>query len=51
MLRYRKMKPRKARRVAIMFAEALPSIMRALDAEIAGKRRERVSEDGCSKDE
>jgi hypothetical protein len=54
MLRYRKMKPRKARKTAVMFAEALPSIMRALDAEIAAelkKRAERVSEDGSSKDE
>jgi hypothetical protein len=42
------MKPRKARKTAVMFAEALPSIMRALDAEIAAelkKRAERVSED------
>ena len=54
MLRYRKMKPRKARKIAVMFAESLPSIMRALEAEIAAelkKRAERVSEDGSSKDE
>ena len=50
MLRYRKMKPRKARKVAIMFADALPSIMRALDIEIEKRKRERVSEDGSSKD-
>ena len=45
--RYTRMKPRKARKIAIMFAETLPSIMRALDAEIAAKlkkRAERVSE-------
>ena len=45
------MKPRKARKVAIMFADALPSIMRALDIEIEKRKRERVSEDGSSKDE
>jgi len=49
MRRYMRMKPRKARKIAIMFAETLPSIMRSLDAEIAAelkKRAESVSEDG-----
>lgn len=35
MLRFKKMKPRKARKVAIEFAKALPSIMRALNINIA----------------
>jgi hypothetical protein len=34
MLRYMRMKPRKARKVAIAFAESLPSIMQSLDTEI-----------------
>jgi len=38
MLRFKKMKTRKARKVAIEFAKALPSIMRALDIDIAQKK-------------
>jgi len=35
LIRFMRMKPRMARKVAVMFAETLPSIMRSLDAEIA----------------
>lgn len=34
LLRFQKMKPRKARRIAISFAKALPSILRSLDREL-----------------
>lgn len=40
MLRFKKMKPRKARKAAIEFAKALPSIMRSLDIDIAQKKME-----------
>lgn len=39
LLRYKRMKPRRARFAAIKFAEALPSIMRVLDAEIERRNR------------
>lgn len=35
LLRYMEMKPRKARKIALMFAKTLPSIMRSLDTELA----------------
>ena len=38
MLRFKKMKPRKARKVAIEFAKALPSIMRSLTWILRRKR-------------
>jgi hypothetical protein len=40
LLRFQRMKPRRARKIAIMFAETLPSIMRSLDAELAVRTRE-----------
>ena len=40
LLRFQRMKPRRARKIAIMFAETLPSIMRSLDAELAVRMRE-----------
>lgn len=35
LIRYKRMKPRKAAKIALGFADALPSIMRSLDTEIA----------------
>ena len=40
-LRFKRMKPRRARKIAIAFAEVLPSIMRSLDDEIATRCAER----------
>lgn len=48
LLRFQRMKSRRARKIAIMFAETLPSIMRSLDAELAVRIREmrEVEHDG-----
>lgn len=34
LLRYKRMKPRKARKITLLFADTLPSIMRSLDIEL-----------------
>ncbi len=39
MLRYMRLKPRQARKRTPMFAETLPSIMRALDRELAKRNK------------
>lgn len=44
MLKFRRMKPRKARKIAIMFADTLPSILRSLDAELAEFQRKAKEE-------
>jgi hypothetical protein len=36
MLRFKRMKPRKARKITIMFADTYPSIMKSLDAVMSG---------------
>ena len=38
LLRFKKMKPRKARKITIMFAKTLPSIMQTLDKELAERQ-------------
>lgn len=48
LLRFMRMKPRRARKVTIMFAETLPSILKGLDAEI--HERKKMLEDKPCKD-
>ena len=45
MLRYMRLKPRQARKRAIMFAETLPSIMKSLEVELAECRRKQMGGD------
>ena len=39
MLRYMRLKPRRARKRTLMFAETLPNIMRSLDTELAERNK------------
>ncbi len=45
MLRYMRLKPRQARKRALMFAETLPSIMKSLDAELAECQRKQIEDE------
>jgi hypothetical protein len=47
MLRFMRLKPRQARKRAIMFAQTLPSIMKSLDVEL--ERRAALAEKGAEK--
>lgn len=47
MLRFMRLKPRQARKRAIMFAQTLPSIMKSLDVEL--ERRVALAEKGAEK--
>lgn len=50
LIRYQRMKPRKAAKIAVMFADTLPSIMHALDKEVIANR-EKQEMDGGEKHE
>lgn len=47
MLRYMRMKPRKARKIAIMFAKTLPSIMKSLEAELYERQKKKEENSPC----
>jgi hypothetical protein len=40
LIRFKRMKPRKAAKIALMFADTFPSIMRTLDIELSKRRQE-----------
>lgn len=40
LIRFKKIKPSKAAKIALFFADTFPSIMRSLDAEIAVRRKQ-----------
>jgi hypothetical protein len=44
MLRYMRLRPRQAKKRALMFAATLPSIMRSLDAELTERKRAQKKE-------
>lgn len=43
LMRFKRMKPRKAAKIALMFADTLPSIMKLLDCELAEQKTGRLA--------